>query len=213
MAKLTYKVTNKREKVLFFLLITQPSPYSLPNSLFPVTNYHSYSSTIAHLISNKTGSLCPSFAFWMTDVSCCMTYVWTSPQRALGSTAMNRSSGDTGDQGRTVAISYYFVSSHTIKPDPNCAHVLVRSHVINFVFHLVWAFHRTVESLNQLCWNGLLGTYSLLRAGSKGQLKVRINSWKVRLLYWPQMFSSGLQKTPINPVFGCMIDLLATWRE
>lgn len=142
-----------------------------------------------------------------------LTYVWTSPQRALGSIAMNRSSGDTGDQGRTVAIYYYFVSSHTIKPDPNCAHVLVRSHVINFVFYLVWAFHRTVESLNQLCWNGLIGTYSLLRAGSKEQLKVRINSWKVRLLYWPQMFSSGLQKTPINPVFGCMIDLLATWRE
>lgn len=112
----------------------------------------------------------------------------------------------------SAALSYYFVSSCIIKLGPNHAHAPDRNNVINFVYSLIWTFHRTIESLNHLDWNRPWGASSLLRAGSKGPLKVWIRSSKVWLLYWPWIFANGLQTKPPNPGFSCNIYLLTTWR-
>lgn len=85
----------------------------------------------------------------------------------------------------SAALCCYFLSSRIIKLGPHWAHVLDRNNVINFVYSLVWTFHGTTESLSQLDWNGPHEASSLLRAGSKGPLKVWIRSSKVWLLYWP----------------------------
>lgn len=213
MANLTYKVTDKGGESAILSSYHSSFPHHLSSLLssslcsqlliITLTSY-----TVVQLISNKAGLLCPSFVFWRNDISCYMTYTHMTviSKRAVGEHGYEQEWQRYWKSGQDSGVILLFGSSHTIKPDPNCAFL---SEVILFVFNLLWAIHRTMAC----CWNGLLAAYSLLGAGSKGPLKVRIRSYKVWLLYWPQTLSNGLWKTPPNPVFVCKIDLLTTWRE
>lgn len=135
MANLTYRVTDKGWESAILSSYHSSFPHHLSSLLssslcsqlliITLTSF-----IIVHLISNKTGSLCPSFVFWRTDVSCYMTYthMTVTSKRAMGEHGYEQEWRRYWESGQGSSIILLFVSSHTIKTDPNCAHVLVRSH-------------------------------------------------------------------------------------
>lgn len=114
MANLTYRVTDKGWESAILSSYHSSFPHHLSSLLssslcsqlliITLTSFiivHLISKKLAHFVLLLSSEELMCLAIWLT-------HIWQSPQREQWeSMAMSRSGGDTGNQGRAAALSYY----------------------------------------------------------------------------------------------------------
>lgn len=108
------------------------------------------------------------YSIWLGVETCCVTCISKSAQSEhWEGMVRSRSDGDT--QGWSWICS--FSISQAIQTGQALTTLDSHNDVINFVYSLVWTFHRTMESLNQLGWNRPQDVFQSAQSGVKGTTK------------------------------------------